>query len=161
MIIFEIKINNETTYTVDTENYDTLLNYSREADVEILRAYEFVSQQFSRYVKDLCTLDDLLIFLSKYVEFEEDIESYYHDLDYPEEIQDIYDFMDFSDPEEFFNLYFYDNPYEAARATKYGDVCWMDNYIKFNAHGNLETCFELPFTFYQEDIIKQWLKENF
>jgi hypothetical protein len=41
--------------------------------------------------------------------------------------------------EEFFHVYFTD-PYEAARATFFGDIRnWGDDYIHFNAYGNLES----------------------
>lgn len=44
--------------------------------------------------------------------------------------------------EEFFNTYFSD-PMEAARATFFGKIeSWMDEYIKFNAYGNLESMSE-------------------
>ena len=39
--------------------------------------------------------------------------------------------------EDFFNTYF-ENPMEAARATFFGKIeSWSDDYIKFNAYGNL------------------------
>ena len=41
--------------------------------------------------------------------------------------------------EDFFNTYF-SNPMEAARATFFGKIdSWSDEYIKFNAYGNLES----------------------
>ena len=41
--------------------------------------------------------------------------------------------------EEFFSMAFTD-PMEAARATFFGDIqSWSDEYIKFNAYGNLES----------------------
>lgn len=41
--------------------------------------------------------------------------------------------------EEFFSSAFTD-PMEAARATFFGDIqSWSDDYIKFNAYGNLES----------------------
>ena len=41
--------------------------------------------------------------------------------------------------EEFFETYFRD-PMEAARATFFGKInSWMDEYIRFNAYGNLES----------------------
>ncbi len=41
--------------------------------------------------------------------------------------------------EEFFETYFSD-PMEAARATFFGKIeSWSDDYIKFNAYGNLES----------------------
>lgn len=44
--------------------------------------------------------------------------------------------------EEFFKVYFTD-PMEAARATFFGKInSWCDEYIKFNAYGNLESMSE-------------------
>ena len=44
--------------------------------------------------------------------------------------------------EDFFNTYF-SNPMEAARATFFGKIeSWCDEYIKFNAYGNLESMTE-------------------
>ena len=45
----------------------------------------------------------------------------------------------FSFDEEFFNIFFSD-PMEAARATFFGHINnWQDEYIRFNAYGNLES----------------------
>lgn len=44
--------------------------------------------------------------------------------------------------EEFFETYF-SNPMEAARATFFGKInSWGDEYIRFNAYGNLESMTE-------------------
>ena len=163
MKIFEIKINNnKTTHTIDTETYDNLSKYYDEntAKVEILKAYEFVPQSFKEYVNNKCALSDLMNFLDFYREFEEDFEDYYNDLEYQEEIPFLYELIDFSEPEDFFNTYF-ESPHEAACATQFGNVHWFDNYIYFNAYGNLETLYEIPYDDYKDEIIEQWLKENF
>jgi len=48
-----------------------------------------------------------------------------------------YEWREFDD--YFFKDYFTD-PQEAARATFFGDIDnWMDEYIRFNAYGNLES----------------------
>ena len=39
--------------------------------------------------------------------------------------------------EEFFNMYFENNPDEAVRCVCYGNYKYMDEYVKFNAYGNL------------------------
>ena len=45
--------------------------------------------------------------------------------------------------EEFFNMFFMDKPFEAFRATFFGSVNnWTDEYIRFNAYGNLESLSE-------------------
>lgn len=42
--------------------------------------------------------------------------------------------------EIFFETFFMDNPIEAARAVFFGKIeNWMDEYIRFNAYGNLES----------------------
>ena len=163
MKIFEIKINNnKTTHTIDTETYDNLSKYYDEntAKVEILKAYEFVPQSFKEYVNNKCALSDFMNFLDFYREFEEDFEDYYNDLDYPDEIPYLNEILDFSDPEDFFNTYF-SSPFEAASAAHFGKINWMDNYIKFNGYGNLETVPYIDYDDFGGDIIEQWLKENF
>lgn len=42
-----------------------------------------------------------------------------------------------SNDDEFFNVYFYDRPFEAVRATCNGNYEWGDDYVWFNAYGNL------------------------
>ncbi len=39
--------------------------------------------------------------------------------------------------EEFFNIFFNNNPDEAVRATFYGDYRYTDDYVQFNGYGNL------------------------
>lgn len=163
MKIFEIKINNnKTTYTIDTDDYENITRYYDEetTNVEILEAYEFIPKAFSKYVNNKCMLSDLLNFLDYYRCFEEDFEDYYNDLEYQEEIPFLYDILDFSDPEEFFKEYF-ESPYDAVLSVQYGDVHWSDNYIYFNGYGNLETLYEIPYDDYKNEIIEQWLQENF
>ena len=163
MKIFEIKINNnKTTHTVDTNDYDNLTRYYDEetTNVEILKAYEYVPQEFSEYVNNKCTLATLLFFVEYYAEFEEDLEQYYNDLESQEEIPFLYELIDFSEPEDFFNTYF-ESPHEAACATQFGNVHWFDNYIYFNGYGNLETLYEIPYDDYKDEIMEQWFNENF
>lgn len=108
----------------------------------------------------MCNGQNLLDFLDKYINLEEDLEEYYNDLENQDEIPYLYELMDFSDPEEFFNTYF-SNPYEAARATQFGKVNWFDDYIKFDGYGNLKSVPSINFDDYAGDIMEQWLKENF
>lgn len=51
----------------------------------------------------------------------------------------------YNNDEEFFNVFFASNPSEAVRATYYGDYNYMDDYVKFNGYGNLESCSEYDF----------------
>ena len=41
--------------------------------------------------------------------------------------------------EEFFNIYFEGKPMEAVRSASYGEYNYMDEYVKFNGYGNLES----------------------
>ena len=171
MKIFEIKINNETTYTVDTDKYQELYDIMQTKitndtddiyylEIEILKSYEYVPKQFELHVTNKCSANDFLAFVTKYNQLKENIEQYYNDLDYPDEIELPLDYFDFSDPEYFFNTYF-DSPYDAVQAVFFGNVHWHDNYIRFNAYANLETVYAIPFNDYQDEIIGQWLHENF
>lgn len=44
--------------------------------------------------------------------------------------------------EEFFNTFFEGKPMEAVRSTYYGEYSYMDEYVKFNGYGNLESLSE-------------------
>jgi hypothetical protein len=51
------------------------------------------------------------------------------------ESYEVYDFDD-----DFFSMFFEGKPVEAARATFFGNIQnWMDEYIRFNGYGNLES----------------------
>lgn len=51
------------------------------------------------------------------------------------ESYEVYEFDD-----EFFSMMFEGRPEEAARATFFGNIQnWMDDYIRINGHGNLES----------------------
>lgn len=77
-----------------------------------------------------------------------EINSYNNELDY-------FDYQE--NDEYFFNTYFEDNVMEAIRACYFGNYNYNDEYVKFDAYGNLETAcyFELErdFKYYIDDII--------
>lgn len=51
------------------------------------------------------------------------------------------DWLDYQENDkDFFDTYFYQNPDEAVRAVCYGDYKYTDEFVKFNAYGNLESC---------------------
>jgi hypothetical protein len=59
----------------------------------------------------------------------------------------------FTFDDEFFAMFFNGNPLEAARATFFGDIrSWNDDYIRFNAYGNLESCSEYEYNKRLEDF---------
>lgn len=58
----------------------------------------------------------------------------------------VYDFDD-----DFFDTYFEGKPEEAARATFFGNIeNWMDEYIRFNGYGNLESLSDYQ---YQRELL--------
>ena len=64
----------------------------------------------------------------------------------------------YENDEEFYNMFFNNNnAMEVARAIFYGEYNFNDDYIKFNAYGNLETCnewqLEEEYKSYIDDII--------
>lgn len=79
---------------------------------------------FNSYLDDASDSD----VMSKYNEYLE--ENNYYD-----------DRWEYND-EEFFNVYFNNNPMEVARAVFYGDYRYNDEYVRFDAYGNLESADE-------------------
>lgn len=80
-------------------------------------------------------------------------DGYFDDLDYHE-----FD-------EEFFDIYFQGKdrgPMEACRATVFGSVNWMDEYIHFDGYGNLESCsqweYEQEVKDRAEEIVEHYLE---
>lgn len=61
----------------------------------------------------------------------------------------------YENDEEFFNTFFKDRPAELARTIYYGDFNYNDDYIKFNAYGNLETLDEYDY----EELLKENIEE--
>ena len=78
----------------------------------------------------MITREDLLNFLENGLTEEELVELWNE-----YSVDTIYDF---SDPEEFFNLAF-SSPYEAFRASHFGEVNYGDKFIAFTFYGNLKT----------------------
>lgn len=64
--------------------------------------------------------------------------------------------------EDFFNIYFHNNPMEAVRSVSFGEYNFNDEYVRFNGYGNLETLDE--YGLYRElrenkeDIIDEYLR---
>lgn len=87
------------------------------------------------------------------------LEDIYNKLD-SEYAEDIIDWVPFDN--EFFDIYFENNPYEAARATYFGNIQnWNDDYIRFNGYGNLETTHRIDYDLYDTEILEAWLAQTF
>lgn len=87
------------------------------------------------------------------------LERIYNEIDNKDEVP-MYEWFDFD--EEFFETFLHDaTPYEVSRMTFFGKIeSWSDPYIRFNAHGNLETTNEIDYKSCANEILKQWLVEN-
>lgn len=79
-----------------------------------------------------------------------------------EQIDDENDIIDWQpNDNEFWEIYFDDNPQEAARATYFGDIKNLnDPYIRFNAYGNLETTYKIDYEPYEDEILEEWLNQH-
>jgi len=86
------------------------------------------------------------------------LEDIYNQLD-NEYTENIIDWIPFDD--DFWKNYFKDNPYEAARATYFGNIQnWNDEYIRFNGYGNLETTHRIDYDLYDTEILEAWLAQT-
>ena len=63
--------------------------------------------------------------------------------------------------EEFFELYFSGKGLELARAITYGDYHYMDEYVKFDAYGNLVSNSDFGVQQELEDSIDEIIEELF
>lgn len=61
----------------------------------------------------------------------------------------------YNNDEEFFNMFFVDNPMEVARAIYYGDYNYNDEYVKFNGYANLESLSDYNY----EKLLKENIEE--
>lgn len=86
-----------------------------------------------------------------------------------DEIDDVTDieyseWIEFND--RFWDDYFqndenYSAAEKAAKAVYFGHIrSWNDNFVKFNSYGNLESQHNVDINDYDEEIIEQWIVEN-
>lgn len=68
----------------------------------------------------------------------------------------------YSNDDEFFQIYFESKVMEAVRAVSYGDYNYMDEYVRFNGYGNIESLssYQLykELQDFEEDIVEQYLE---
>ena len=65
----------------------------------------------------------------------------------------------YENDEEFFEMFFEGKPMEIARMTYYGDYKYMDEYVRFNGYGNLETLSDYQYEKELKDNIEEILDE--
>lgn len=100
-------------------------------------------------------------------EFEELVETLYELFDY--DLAELYDQLPsvaqenlsvsewMPHDDEFYDIYFAEKPADAVRAAIFGKVRWMDDYVRFNGYGNLETASRIPYDDEAETIIREWV----
>ena len=68
----------------------------------------------------------------------------------------------YENDDEFFNMFFPNNPTEAVRSAYYGDYNYCDKYVRFNGYGNLESFndydLEKEYKEYINEITDRFLK---
>lgn len=82
--------------------------------------------------------------------------------DYKNHLKDIegFEFTEWQDFNEYFFEVSFTDPYEAARATHFGNVNWADDYIRFDVYGNLKTTHAIDLSYEADEIMNQFLVEN-
>lgn len=75
------------------------------------------------------------------------------------------DWLDvFNNDEEFFEIFYHNKTVEAVRAVCYGNYNYMDDYVRINAYGNLESCnaweYKEELTNYIDEIIESLIEEK-
>ena len=62
--------------------------------------------------------------------------------------------------EDFFNIFYENEPYEAARDTHFGKVYWEDKYVTFDGYNWLKTPNEIPYEDEAQEILSYWIEEE-
>ena len=65
----------------------------------------------------------------------------------------------YENDEEFFGMFFSNNPMELARAIYYGDYKYNDEYVRFDVYGNLESLDDFEYEEELKDNIEEILDE--
>ena len=65
----------------------------------------------------------------------------------------------YENDEEFFEMFFSNNPMELARAIYYGDYKYSDEYVRFNGYGNLESLSDYQYEKELKDNINEIIDE--
>lgn len=104
--------------------------------------------------------NSLIAFLNDQLDDIDSIDELYYQLQDNENIGDLNDWYEFDD--DFFNTIFKDDPEKAAKAVYFGNIqSWNDPYIRFNGYGNLETTRYIDYDEYAQEILEQWIDENY
>lgn len=147
------KVTDLQTLTLDYDEYDEYIITT----VEIHYNNEGITISATPTERDINELEDLIETL--YELFDYDLADLYEQLpSVAQENLSISEWMPHD--EEFYNLYFSEEPARAVRAAIFGDVHWSDDYVRFNGYGNLETASCIPYDDEADIIIREWIYDK-
>lgn len=147
------KVTDLQTLTLDYDEYDEYIITT----VEIHYNNEGITISATLTERDINELEDLIETL--YELFDYDLADLYEQLpSVAQENLSISEWMPHD--EEFYNLYFSEEPARAVRAAIFGDVHWADDYVRFNGYGNLETASCIPYDDEADVIIREWIYDK-
>lgn len=152
-IVLHLDKGDAITLTKDTDHEELLNRYQNtlitKVDIILDDVNETIYETYSLDEDTLGVFDNLLY----YDTIEEVAVSLNdtHDLD-------CFDYYPFN--EEFFELFYADKPYEAARDTHFGKVYWEDKYVTFDGYNWLKTANEIPYEDEAQEILSYWITEE-
>ena len=166
MTIHSITINFKDKEPIEinkmTELRTVLLNYDEDdefivTNIEIDYKNEDITISATQTERDIDELEELIETL--YELFNYDLAELYEQLpSVAQENSSVSEWMPHD--EEFYNLYFSEEPARAVRAAIFGNVHWMDDYVRFNGYGNLETASQIPYDDEADIIIREWIYDK-
>ena len=70
--------------------------------------------------------------------------------------------LDYQENDEYFFENYFSTKDDVARAVCYGDYNYMDDFVRFNAYGNLESCneyeYESEIKSYSDEIVERYIE---
>lgn len=152
-IILHLDNGNTITLTNKTDHEKLLDQYKNTLITKVEITIGGIEETlYNTYSLDEDTLDvfDNLLYYDTIEEVATNLDDT-HDLD-------CFDYYPFN--EEFFELFYTDKPYEAARDTHFGKVYWEDKYVTFDGYHWLKTANEIPYEDEAQEILSYWIEEE-
>lgn len=139
--------------TKDTDHEELLEDYENtlitKVEITLDNIKETIYETYSLDEDTLEVFDNLLYY--------DTIEEVATNLDDTHDLN-CFDYYPFD--EDFFNLFYENKPYEAARDTHFGKVYWDDKYITFDGYHWLKTANKIPYEDEAQEILSYWIEEE-
>lgn len=152
-IVLHLDKGDAITLTENTDHEELLNRYQN----TLITKVEITLDDIKETVYEAYSLDEDTLGVFDNLLYYDTIEEVATNLDDTHDL-DCFDYYPFN--ENFFNLFYENKPYEAARDTHFGKVYWEDKYVTFDGYNWLKTANEIPYKDEAQEILSYWIAEE-